>query len=648
MMVASVESDHGMRSAVKTWWSPPGESSGPAARVARTVLRLLELVVDVVFFLALLAVFGTVLANVITRTFLGFSLTWSSEISTLCVPIMAFTGGARAFGMDRTPAFTGLVDRFGPNARGAAAAAANVWVLLVALVIAVTDRVVVEQGTLQRSPILGITSNWSAIALQAAMALTALYALRNLWRARRRDLAWGVLAGAAIAALVYAAYWGVGTNASAGLSSAVALGTFVVAYLLGVPIIFVLLTSALLYVQVSHVSALAVIPSNMVSGVSGFIIVAVPFFVLAGTLLGEAGLMAPVSELISGLLAKVRGGLLHGTVVLMYLFSGVSGSKIADVAAVGTAMRKAVLTAGYRKEELAATLAASAVMGEAVPPSTVMLVLGSITTVSIGDLFKAGLLPAALLGVLLMVMIFLRASRRAKTEPAPVDAPRPPHGRELARKGVESIPGIVVPLVILVCIYTGIATPTEASSIAVALGVICLLATRTGRGKLSVGLLLPVEATAGFVLTVIGAATAFSFTLSVAGFPALISSLFTTLGGSRWSVLLLSVLLLPVLGMVLEGLPAILILGPLMMPIAQHVGINSLQYGVLLVLAIGLGTFAPPLGVGMFSTCAVSGTSVSKVSKYFWPYGIAIFAGLLILAFVPAVTTVVPQLLGSG
>jgi tripartite ATP-independent transporter DctM subunit len=646
MTVAPSAPGHGIRSAVRTWWRPPDEPSGPVARVAGTVLRLLELVVDVVFFAALLAVFVTVLANVITRTFLGFSLTWSSEISTLCVPIMAFTGGARAFGMDRTPAFTGLVDRFGPNARGAAAAAANVWVLLIALVIAVTDRVVVDQGTLQRSPILGITSNWSAIALQAAMALTALYALRNLWRARRRDVAWGVVVGVVIGALVYAAYWGVGTNASAGLSSAVALGTFVLAYLLGVPIIFVLLTSALLYVQVSHVSALAVIPSNMVSGVSGFIIVAVPFFVLAGTLLGEAGLMAPVSDLISGLLAKVRGGLLHGTVVLMYLFSGVSGSKIADVAAVGTAMRKAVLAAGYRKEELAATLAASAVMGEAVPPSTVMLVLGSITTVSIGDLFKAGLLPAALLGVLLMVMIFLRASRRARTEPA-VDLPPVPRGRELARKGVQSIPGIVVPLVILVCIYSGIATPTEASSIAVALGVIGLLLTRTGRAKMSVGLLLPVEATAGFVLTVIGAATAFSFTLSVAGFPALISSVFTALGDSKWSIMLLSVVLLPVLGMVLEGLPAILILGPLMMPIAQHAGINSLQYGVLLVLAIGLGTFAPPLGVGMFSTCAVSGTSVSKVSRYFWPYGIAIFAGLLILAFVPAVTTVVPHLLGS-
>lgn len=646
-MVASLETDRGIRSAVRTWWRPPDESSGPVLRVARTVLRLLELVVDVVFFAALLAVFVTVLANVITRTFLGFSLTWSSEISTLCVPIMAFTGGARAFGLDRTPAFTGLVDRFGPNARGAAAAAANVWVLLVALVVAVNDGVVIDQGTAQRSPILGITSNWSAIALRAAMALTGLYVLRNLWRARRRDLAWGVLVGVLIGALVYAAYWGVGTNASARLSSAVALGTFAVAYLLGVPIIFVLLTSALLYVQVSHVSSLAVIPADMVSGVSGFIIVAVPFFVLAGTLLGEAGLMTPVSELISGLLAKVRGGLLHGTVVLMYLFSGVSGSKIADVAAVGTAMRKAVLAAGYRKEELAATLAASAVMGETVPPSTVMLVLGSITTVSIGDLFKAGLLPAALLGVLLMVMIFLRAKGRAKREPLS-DVPEVPRGRQLARKGVESIPGIVVPLVILVCIYTGVATPTEASSIAVALGVVCLVLTRTGRSKMSVGLLVPVEATAGFVLTVIGAATAFSFTLSVAGFPALVSSLFGALGGSRWSILLLSVVLLPVLGMVLEGLPAILILGPLMMPIAEHAGINSLQYGVLLVLAIGLGTFAPPLGVGMFSTCAVSGTNVSKVSRYFWPYGIAILAGLLILAFVPAVTTIVPHLLGSG
>jgi tripartite ATP-independent transporter DctM subunit len=642
-MVTSLEPEPGVRPAARTWWRQPDDDTSTALWFARSGLRLVEVVVDVAFVAALLAVFGTVLANVITRTLLGFSLTWSSEISTLCLPIMAFAGGARAYGVGRMPAFTGLVDRLRPRAKAATGAAAHVWVLVIAVVVAVNDGVVVDQGAAQRSPILGITANWAALALQAAMALTALYAVRYLWRVGRRDMLWGLVIAVVIGVVVYAAYWGVGTNASAGLSSAVALGTFVIAYLLGVPIIFVLLTSALLYVQVSHVSALAVVPADMVSGVSGFIIVAVPFFVLAGTLLGEAGLMAPVSELISGLLAKVKGGLLHGTVVLMYLFSGVSGSKIADVAAVGTSMRKAVLAAGYTKEDLAATLAASAVMGEAVPPSTVMLVLGSITTVSIGDLFQAGLLPAALLGLLLMVMIWLRARRQPVTATVAV-----PHGSLLLRKAFESVPGVVVPLVILVCIYSGIATPTEASSIAVALGVIALLVTRTGRSKLSVGLLLPVETTAGFVLTVIGSATAFSFTLSVAGFPNLIGSLFHTLGGSRWSILLLSVVLLPILGMVLEGLPAILILGPLMMPIAQSAGINILQYGVLLVLAIGLGTFAPPLGVGMFSTCAVSGTSVSEVGRRFWPYGLAIFVGLVILAFVPAITTVVPGLLGSG
>jgi tripartite ATP-independent transporter DctM subunit len=472
------------------------------------------------------------------------------------------------------------------------------------------------------------------------MALLALYAFERLLRAEKRTLVGvgAVLAALLALAVLSSAWWQ--PLVTPGVATSVVLGVFLLTVLAGLPVGFALILGAAAYLWVSNSSPMVALPQNMVNGTANYVLLAVPFFVLAGLIMERGGISLRLVRFVQALVGHVRGGLLHVVVVSMYLVSGLSGSKAADVAAVGSVMRNMLAREGYRPGEGAAVLAASAAMGETVPPSIAMLVLGSITSLSIAALFVGGIIPAAVIGLCLMLLISVRA--RIANAPRSARASR----STLGRAALGAVLPLLMPLILFGGILFGIATPTEVSSFAVLYGIALAFFYREmdlrGLGRTVVDS----AALSGMVLFILAAASAFSWVLTTASLPQHLVELLHGVNDSSLVFLVGSIALLIAAGTLLEGLPALNVLAPLLLPIAVQLGISPLHYGIVLVIAMGIGAFMPPAGVGFYVCCAIQRTEVEPASRAMMPYLGVLIAGLLVVAFVPALTLVLPHAFG--
>ncbi|MGA2289502.1 TRAP transporter large permease, partial [Bradyrhizobium sp.] len=419
-----------------------------------------------------------------------------------------------------------------------------------------------------------------------------------------------------------------------------ALGLFFIAILAGVPVGFVLLLSTATYLWGTGTASLVVLPQTMVNGTGNFILLAVPFFILAGLVMERGGISIRLVRFIYALVGHMRGGLLQVTVVSMYVVSGLSGSKPADVAAVGTVMRDE-LGERHGTAEGAAVLAASAVMGETVPPSIAMLIVGSITSVSVGAMFIAGLVPAALMALCLMALIYLRARAAG--------APRTPRASAgvIARAGLTAILPLLMPGTLLAGILLGIATPTEIAAGAVLYGLVLssvVYREMTVQGFIRIA--IDTAALTGVLLFIFAAASSFSWTLTVAYLPQRLVALLQSAGDSQAIFMICSIVLLILVGVLLEGLPSLNVLAPLLIPIAGKLGLSELHYALVLIIAMGIGGFMPFAGVGFYVCCAVMRCNIETASRAMLPYLVMLVAGLLMVAFVPWLTLLLPHYFG--
>jgi len=342
------------------------------------------------------------------------------------------------------------------------------------------------------------------------------------------------------------------------------------------------------------------------------------------------------------LVGHLRGGLLQVVVVTIYLVSGISGSKAADVVAVGSVVRRELKRQGYRPEEGASVLSAAGAMSETIPPSIAMLVLGSVTPISIGTLFVAGLLPAAVIALFLMVSIYFFAWWR--------DTPRAPRATplELMKASAGAILPLIMPVIMVVGIKFGYATPTEVSAVAVFYGIALSAAIyRSIDARAFFTIAVDCGLLAGMVLFIIASAGSFAWTLTAANLPALLIKALHLAGDSPTLFLIGSLVILITIGSLLEGLPVLIILGPLLLPIAAQLGIGSIHYAMVMLLAMGIGIFIPPIGICFYISCAVSEADVESTAKTMLPYLAVLIMGVLAVAFVPWFTHVVPRLLGD-
>ena len=578
-----------------------------------------------------------VLANIAARALLHTSILWTDEVGGLVLSILAFVGGAVAYRHGHHSTVQTIVNALPLRQRRVCYAATDWLALLIGAVTAYLSIPLLTDRMGQTTPILGIPS-WVLVApLSAGMVLIVLYAAERLSRNDHRTVLWTgiVLVALTVAIVATRSAWVPGFTGA--LPITIALVLFLITVLIGLPVGFALIFSTLVYLYPQQSTPLIALPQNLNDGM-GFVLLALPFFIFAGAIMEQGGISIRLVEFARSLVGHLRGGLLQVTVVSIYLVSGLSGSKAADVAAVGPVMRTMLEREGIALEEGAAVLAASAAMGETIPPSLGLLVLGSITTLSMGALFTAGLIPAAVIAACLMMLIFVRARR--------FDMPRSARASagEIGRTALSAILPLLMPIMLYIGIRAGVATPTEISAVAVAYGIVLSVSVYRAFGIRDFGRMIAKASTmSGMILFILAAASAFTWVLSAARVP---QGLVASIQGwhtSGATFLLISCIALVALGSLLEGLPAVLILAPMLLPIAAQVGINELHYAIVLLVAIGIGAFLPPLGVGFYVSCSVAGTELGPSSRVMVPYALVLLAGLLIVAFVPWFTLALPN-----
>jgi tripartite ATP-independent transporter DctM subunit len=606
---------------------------------AGAVRRSVDAVVDGLIALALVGELVLVLANVLARTFMHYSFLWSDEVARLALSVLAFIGGAVAYRRGDHAFVRVVLGAVPPPVERFLLAFADVIVLLTAVLVGLSSTGAIESSWDERTPILELPAAVIALPLPAGMALLAFYAAARL----RREHGWYALAAvaAASAAIVLAWFTGDLWIPLAGDRAIVAaLAMFAVAILAGVPVGFVLLLATAAFLWASGTFPLVALPQKMVDGTGNFILLAVPFFIFAGLIMERGGISERLVRFIHALVGHWRGGLLQVTVASMYVVSGLSGSKPADVAAVGTLMRDR-LNERHGAPEGAAVLAASAIMGETVPPSIAMLIVGSITNVSVAALFIGGLIPAAVMALCLMVLIYVRARRGG--------IPRAPRASlaVTADAALRALLPLLMPAMLLGGILFGVATPTEVAAVSVVYGLFlgCVIYRRMDWRTFS-RTVADAAALTGVLLFVFAAASGFSWTLTVAHLPQRLIAFLQSAGDSAGIFMIGSILLLIVVGVLLEGLPSLNVLAPLLIPIAGKLGMNEMHYALVLIIAMGIGGFMPLAGVGFYVCCAVMRCDLEKASRAMLPYLIMILAGLLIVAFVPWLALVLPARFG--
>jgi tripartite ATP-independent transporter DctM subunit len=417
--------------------------------------------------------------------------------------------------------------------------------------------------------------------------------------------------------------------------------SFAILIVLSVPVAFTLGVTALIGLLMKGNTPLVVIPSKIFGGVDSFTLLAIPFFILAGDLMDTGGLSRRLVNLARVLVGHLRGGLGIVVVVGEIFFSGISGSTTADVAAIGSIMIPAMTRIGYTPERAAAIVSAASGMGILVPPCLMMVVYGSLTGVSIAALFAAGFLPAAVMAIMLIVQIYIQARHD--------NLPREPRASwlDIARAVREAGLALLMPVIIFGGILGGIFTPTEASVVAVAYGFLLgvfiyreICWQDVGRILARTGLI------SGSVMLLIATANIFAWLLTVQQLPQSIAGWMQSLGHGKDLFLFMSILVFLFLFSLLDGLPALLMVIPIFVPIGIQLEIDPLHYGIIMTAITGIALFMPPVGVGLYVAANIASTTVTRAGKVLLPYLATMFLATLLIAYVPWITYLIPRLLG--
>jgi len=354
-------------------------------------------------------------------------------------------------------------------------------------------------------------------------------------------------------------------------------------------------------------------------------------FVFLGLLMEMTGIARVMVNFLAALVGHVKGGLSYVLLGAMYLVSGISGSKAADMAAVAPILFPEMQRRGSHPGELSSLLATSSAMSETIPPSLVLITIGSVVPgLSIAALFTGGLLPAFVAALALVVVAWWRS--RSEDKGAGERAPWSVIGKTL----LIALPGLSLPFVIRYTVIEGVATATEVSTVGVVYtALLGLLVYRQFDWRRLYPILVETVSLTGAVMMIIGTATAMAWALTQSGFSLWLVSVMASVPGGSWGFLAVTIIAFIVLGSVLEGLPAIVLFGPLLFPVAKAMGVHEVHYAMVVILAMGIGLFAPPFGVGFFSACAIGRTNPNDSLWRIWPYIGALVVSLLIIAAIP-------------
>ena len=422
---------------------------------------------------------------------------------------------------------------------------------------------------------------------------------------------------------------------SAGLSILVFLVGFVAVCLMaGVPIAFCFGLGTLSFVAFASTAPLMVVVSRMDEGMSSIVLLSVPIFVLLGCVLDATGMGKAIVDFLSSLIGHVKAGMSYVLLGSLFIVSGISGSKVSDMATVAPALFPEMKRRGHKPPEMIALLATGAAMADTVPPSIVLIVLGSVAGVSIAGLFQSGFVVAMVL--LLALLVLARWKARHEDMSHSRRAPLALIGKLV----LIAAPALALPFLIRSAVGGGVATATEVSTLAVLYAMIIGQVLYGGIGKRKLyEMLVETASLSGAVLLILGTAAGMAWAITQSGFVQQLSQFLSTLPGGTASFLAVTILLFLILGCLLEGLPAVLLLAPIMFPIAKKLGIHDIHYSMVVVCAMNVGLMAPPIGVGFYIACRIGGASPDDVTRAIWPYLAALVVGVIVIAAVPAIST---------
>jgi C4-dicarboxylate transporter DctM subunit len=416
--------------------------------------------------------------------------------------------------------------------------------------------------------------------------------------------------------------------------------TFVVLTILSLPIVFALGIAGFAGLLVGDFS-LQKLPSSLVAGSQSWVLLAIPTFIFAGNLMERCGMSYALVDLARALIGWVRGGLGMSVILAEYFFSGISGSTIADVSAIGSMLTPPMLRAGYKPEHAVSLVASASAMGILVPPAIFMIVLGQVTDTSVVGIFLGGFLPAAVTALCLMVVVFGQAHRLQW----PKD--RRPTKAEFATASKAALVPLVVPIVIVLGFYFGVFTATEAGALVAAYAVAAaFLYYRNVTAREMVVLIYESALLTAAVVFLLAVASVYQFLMGMLGVPLLLGQILLPLQTTPWLFLLAVSVIVIFFGMVLEGLPAAVVLVPVVFPIAKQIGIHPIHFNIVLTAAVGIGLFLPPIGVGLLMALRFGNISVGQHFKAYWAYLAALLIGLVILIVWPEITLFLPRRAG--
>lgn len=569
-------------------------------------------------------------AGVVARYLLQNPLTWSDELASILFLWLAMLGAVIAFRRNEHMRMTALVAKAPPARRAFFDLFATAATLAFLVLIAWPAVEYVQDQASITTPALEIDDAWRVAALPVGVGLMTAFALLRLLQVASVGavaLALGSTIGIALLFWLAEPLFPPLGNSNLVIFFVGVVGATVLA---GVPIAFAFGIAIFGYLALTTQTPLEVLVGRMDEGMSHLILLAVPLFVFLGLLIEMTGMARAMVAFLASLLGHVRGGLHYVLVGAMYLVSGISGAKAADMAAVAPVLFPEMIKRGAKPGDLIALLSATGAQTETIPPSLVLITIGSVTGVSIAALFTGGLLPSAVLAILLCFVVWrrYRGEDLSHVERATK--------REIGRTFLVALPALALPFLIRAAVVAGVATATEVSTIGIVYAIVTgLVVYRQFDWRRLKPMLIDTACLSGAILLIIGTATGMAWGLTQSGFSRSLATAMTGLPGGAFSFMAASIVAFIVLGSVLEGIPAIVLFGPLLFPIARAVGIHEVHYAMVVILAMGMGLFAPPFGVGYYAACAIGRVEPAEGIKPILGYMLALLIGAVIVAAVP-------------
>ncbi len=576
--------------------------------------------------------FALLLVGVAARYLFQHPLYWVDELATTLLLWLGMFGAAVALRTDAHMRLTAFIRKASPRSRARIDVAVLIVVTtFVAELVGPTREFLASEVDITM-PSLDVSAAWCFAAVAVGLALMLLIAIVRLASALTPAqlllalvVVGGVAAGA-VAAKPLLAHLG---NWNLIVFFVGLVGVLVV---LSVPIAFSFGLATLSYLALTTSMPLSVVVGRMAEGMSALVLLAVPLFVLLGIIIDGGGVATALIDFIASLVGHLRGGLAYVLLISMYVVSGISGAKAADMAAVAPVLFPEMKKRGWKPGELVGLLAASGAMGETIPPSLVVIIIGSVTGVSIAALFKGGILPAATAAIALMAIAYFRSSKEKGA--------RGPGRAIVTKRFVVAIPALALPLIVVGTVLSGIATATEVSSVGIAYGLVAgFLIYRKLNWRRLYPMMIQAASLSGAILLIIATATAMAWALTQSGFSQALVRLMASAPGGKTGFLLATVGAFIVLGSFLEGIPSIVLFGPLLYPVSRFMGVNDVHYAMVVILAMGVGLFSPPFGVGFYAACAIGKVSPDEAMTRVFPYMMAVILALLVVTFVPWLST---------